>query len=178
MFDHLTLLTSHPGRVVYNGPFSGVAAYFTAAACPPPTVGNPADFYLDIITPGVRGSKSDELAERYATIKKGSVEESVDAMISAGGKSPLEVLQATREIRFKVFKVHTVRDSLYSVPMSAQLSTLMWRRLTLTGRDKGQLKTRIGMSILQGLIIGVAFLNIAEKLPAQQLPFLFLLLQV
>ena len=53
MFDHLTLITSHPGRVVYNGPFSEVGAYFTAGGSPPPVIGNPADFYLDLITPGV-----------------------------------------------------------------------------------------------------------------------------
>ena len=53
MFDHLTLITSMPGRVLYNGPFSEVGAYFTAGGSPPPVIGNPADFYLDVITPGV-----------------------------------------------------------------------------------------------------------------------------
>lgn len=155
-----------------------MASYFTAAGKSPPTVGNPADFYLDIITPGVRGSHSDELVERYIRLQKGSVEAAVDAMIEAGGKGPLEVLENIREKRGRVFKVLPVRDSLYSVPLSSQISTLMRRSLTLTGRDMTQLLTRFGMSIMQGLIIGIAFLDIGKKLPVQQLSFLFMLLQI
>lgn len=178
MFDHLTLITSQPGRVVYNGPFADVKAYFTAGGSPPPAVGNPADFYLDVITPGVEGSRADEFVKRYRSVQSGEVDAAVDAMIAAGGKSPLETLRDTRELRSKTSNVREVSDSLYSVPLSSQISTLMRRRLTLTGRDKSMLKTRVVMSIMQGLIVGVAFLDIGKKLPAQQLSFLFMLLQM
>ena len=75
-------------------------------------------------------------------------------------------------------KVHTVQDSVHSVSMRTQVGTLLCRRVTLIGRDTNQLKMRLGMSILQGVIIGVAFWDIAKKLPAQQISFLFLMLQV
>jgi hypothetical protein len=54
---------------------------------------HPADFYLDIITPGVRGSQADEFADRYMRVQKGTVAAEVEAMIAAGGKGPLELLQ-------------------------------------------------------------------------------------
>jgi hypothetical protein len=55
-----------------------VAAYFTAGGSPPPAVGgNPADFYLDVITPGVNGSKADEFAERYLSVQKCQVDAAV-----------------------------------------------------------------------------------------------------
>ena len=88
------------------------------------------------------------------------------------------VLQDIRVLRGKLFEMQEVKESLFSVPLRSQISTLMRRRLTLTLRNKTQLKTRFGMSILQGLIVGVAFLDIGKKLPAQQLAFLFMLLQL
>jgi hypothetical protein len=99
-------------------------------------------------------------------------------MIAAGGKGPMGVLQDIRVLRGKLFEMQEVKESLFSVPLRSQISTLMRRRLTLTLRNKTQLKTRFGMSILQGLIVGVAFLDIGKKLPAQQLAFLFMLLQL
>ena len=179
MFDHLTLMTSHPGRVVYNGPFSEVKGYFTAAGCaPPPDTGNPADFYLDVITPGTRASKADEFVDRYLRGQKEEVDAAVNAMIAAGGKSPLEVLEDTRVMRAKWFEERTVKDSVYSVPWATQVTTLMRRRLALTLRDKTMLKTRMIVSLMQGTIVGVAFLDIGKKLPVQQISFLFMLLQM
>jgi ABC-type multidrug transport system permease subunit len=62
--------------------------------------------------------------------------------------------------------------------MGTQIATLFKRRVTLTLRDKRQLKTRFGTASVQGLIIGLAFFNIGDKLPVQQLSFLFMLLQI
>ena len=180
MFDHLTLMTSHPGRMVYNGPFGEVAAYFATGGSPPPTIGNPADFYLGVITPDVPGSRVDVFVDLYDREQKGKVDGAVSAMISKGGKGPLQVLQDVRDKR--MVHVHSkadpVKDSKYSVPLTTQLGTLLRRRVTLTVRDKRQLGTRLVVSVLQGLIIGTAFFDIGKKLPAQQLAFIFLALQM
>lgn len=90
----------------------------------------------------------------------------------------MEILHDVAAIRGKLFKTHKVRDTPCSVPFQTQVSTLMMRRLTLTARDKSHLRLRVMMSILQGLVIGVAFLDIGNKLPAQQVSFLFMMLQM
>jgi hypothetical protein len=66
----------------------------------------------------------------------------------------------------------------HSVSWKTQIVTLMKRRLTLTLRDTRHLKIRFSMASLQGLIVGLAFLDIGKKLPIQQLSFLFMLLQI
>jgi ABC-type multidrug transport system ATPase subunit/ABC-type multidrug transport system permease subunit len=183
MFDHLTLITSDPGRVVYNGPFCDVAGYFEAKGSPVPANCNPADFLLDAITPGVRGNRADELAVAYADRENGQVlevEARVEAMIAAGGKAPLDVLRDHQERReaLGLFETTTVKDSVHSVPQLTQIATLLKRRLTLTLRDKSLLRTRYGMALIQGLIVGIAFQDIGRTLPVQQVSFLFMLLQI
>jgi len=58
MFDQLLLLSE--GRTIYLGPASNAAAYFTSQHLPPPNYYNPADFYLDMLSPDNR-SKEQEL---------------------------------------------------------------------------------------------------------------------
>lgn len=178
MFSHLTLITSNPGRIVYNGAFADAAEYFAAAGSPVPANCNPADFLLDVITPGVVGNRSDELADRYRDGQACEVDTAVAASVSAGGKSPLEVLREMQEKRSKLFGHVEIKDSVYSVSLCTQIATLFKRRMTLTRRDKNLLRVRFGMSTMQGLIVGVAFMDIGKKLPVQQLSFLFMLLQM
>jgi len=178
LFDHLTLITSNPGRVVYNGAFADANKYFSDLGCAPPKGGNATDYFMDVITPDVPGSKSETFAKAYLERQAPVVERDVGDMIAAGGKSALEILHDVAAIRGKLFKTHKVRDTPCSVPFQTQVSTLMMRRLTLTARDKSHLRLRVMMSILQGLVIGVAFLDIGNKLPAQQVSFLFMMLQM
>jgi hypothetical protein len=67
---------------------------------------------------------------------------------------------------------------VHSVPQLTQIATLLKRRLTLTLRDKSLLRTRYGMALIQGLIVGIAFQDIGRTLPVQQVSFLFMLLQI
>ena len=113
MFSHLTLITSNPGRIVYNGAFADAAEYFAAAGSPVPANCNPADFLLDVITPGVVGNRSDELADRYRDGQAREVDTAVAASVSAGGKSPLEVLREMQEKRSKLFGHVEIKDSVY-----------------------------------------------------------------
>ena len=178
MFDHLVLMTSNPGRAVYNGPFAGAAQYFADAGHSPPKVGNPTDFYLDIITPDIPGNKADFFAERYLEGQAKIVSRAVEACIAAGGEDPMQTLQLAA-IRAGATNSGVERHTgVHSVSIGTQVATLFKRRVMLTLRDKRQLKMRFSMSSLQGLIIGLAFWDIGKKLPVQQLSFLFMLLQI
>jgi len=74
LYHSLILLTSSPGRVVYNGAYEAAAAYFAAAGSPVPSRGNPADFFLDVITPGAHGERSNFFAQRYVELQRDGVE--------------------------------------------------------------------------------------------------------
>lgn len=174
MFDELLLLTSQPGRVVYNGTFCKVAGYFAEAGFKPPMFSNPADHYLDVITPEVRWSKADYFADRYLELQKGDVDKAVEVMIAQGGATSLEMLNEICKKR----GVSKMTDSRFSVSFGTQLRTLLGRRMTLMIRDQNQLQTRLAVSLLQGLVIGIAYWDVGSKLPAQQVPFLFMLLQM
>lgn len=174
MFDHLLLMTSSPGRVVYNGPFKDAAGYFTAAGHSPGKVVNPTDYFLDVITPDIAGNAADAMVELYLNGQAKEVELAVQKHIETGGKSPIETLISAGP----PLKVGNGHIGIHSVSFKTQIKTLTKRRLTLTLRDTRQLKTRFTMASLQGLIVGLAFLDIGKKLPVQQLSFLFMLLQI
>eukprot|EP00959_Pyramimonas_sp_CCMP1952_P192421 4023527-Pyramimonas_sp.AAC.1 len=58
LFDQLVLLTSSPGSwggsVVYNGPMSGTLLHCERLGYPVPARANPADWLMDMVTPGYR----------------------------------------------------------------------------------------------------------------------------
>mmetsp|Transcript_12595 Transcript_12595/g.47076 ORF Transcript_12595/g.47076 Transcript_12595/m.47076 type:complete len:638 (+) Transcript_12595:47-1960(+) len=179
MFDHLLLMTANPGRVVYNGPFRDAAAYFTKAGHSPEKVGNPSDYYLDVITPDIAGNAAEEMAGLYLRGQAQEVELAVRRQIEAGGKSPLvTVTEAASRLGVSPRTNGKRQLGRHSVSWKTQIVTLMKRRLTLTLRDTRHLKIRFSMASLQGLIVGLAFLDIGKKLPIQQLSFLFMLLQI
>jgi ABC-type multidrug transport system ATPase subunit len=177
MFDHLVLMTSNPGRFVYNGPFRDAAQYFSDAGFPPPKFGNPTDYYLDVITPDIKDNKADYFAKRYSEGQAFTVQKAVEDSVRAGGKPPVESLKETAR-RAGAPGFRHGYQGIHSVSFKGQISALMKRRLTLTARDTRQLNARFMTASLQGLIIGVAFLDIGKKLPVQQLSFLFMLLQI
>lgn len=70
-FDHLLLL-SYNGRCVYNGRVDAALQYFSALGFPCPLHQNPADFFLDLVSPG--GKHANELADNYDALMKPLVE--------------------------------------------------------------------------------------------------------
>ena len=181
MFDHLTLITSDPGRVVYNGPSATSRTSKRKALLSPPIV-IPRIFYWTH-HPG----RAREPGGRARGGVRGPGERAGSGGGGAGGgddcggrEAPLDVLRDHQERReaLGLFETTTVKDSVHSVPQLTQIATLLKRRLTLTLRDKSLLRTRYGMALIQGLIVGIAFQDIGRTLPVQQVSFLFMLLQI
>lgn len=176
MFDSLILLTSSPGRCVYNGAFADAASYFAAAGSPVPSRANPADFFLDVITPGAHGERSNHFAALYEEKQAGVVAARVAALLEAPKKSPMDVLRETAKV--SGLSPEDVHESPIAARFATQLRVLMKRKLTITRRNKTGLRLRFGVSLMQGLIVGMAFYGIGDKLPVQQLSFFFMLLQM
>merc|ERR1712137_209200 len=65
LFSHLILLTSQPGRVVYNGRMSDVILHMEKVGYPVPEGVNYADHFLDLVTPGASGAAPDSFRTYY-----------------------------------------------------------------------------------------------------------------
>lgn len=177
LFDSLILLTSNPGRAVYNGPRSQADAYFAAGGSPVPTTGcNAADFFLDVITPGAFGERSAHFAALYETTQAALVESRVEASLAATSTSSIALLKSTAAARGE--DPTQVHASPIAASFMTQLRVLMKRKLVLTGRNKAGLRLRLGVAVMQGIVVGAAFYDIGKKRPVQQLSFFFMLLQM
>ena len=176
LFDRLLLLTSCPGRMVYNGPFDQAAAYFAKAGHPVPQRCNPADYYLDIITPGAFGEQSNYFAQRYVDVQREDVEARVAKALSSPKKTAYEVLKDAYAIQG--FDTRALHDSVTAASFSKQFSALLSREITMTLRNKSALRVRYGVAAMQGVVVGSAFYNIASRDPILQLSFMFMVLQM
>ena len=58
MFDRLLLLSE--GRTIFLGPSHDAKAYFTSMGYPVPGYYNPADFYLDVLSPDNRTKEAEQ----------------------------------------------------------------------------------------------------------------------
>lgn len=65
LFSHLILLTSQPGRVVYNGRMSEALAHIEKVGYPVPVGANFADHFLDLVTPGAPGAQPEKFRAYY-----------------------------------------------------------------------------------------------------------------
>merc|ERR1740129_1775708 len=79
-FDRLLLMTARPGRIVYDGAMIDAPAYFAAVGFQPPLGGNPADFYLDCVTPG---NGADERVAAFVAHYENQVRPKVERMVNA-----------------------------------------------------------------------------------------------
>ena len=129
----------------YFGPATEAVRYFERCGHPCPESFNPADFYLDILSPDTRTEEDDkasndrilELASRWS--------DEGGAMIAASEKSrPMSTLP-----------IREVGDSVYNFQRAVtNFSLLLWRSWAESTRELTPFKVKIGFSVIFGLIIG------------------------
>jgi len=179
LFDDLILLTSEPGRVVYQGPMKEAHEHYTKVGYPPPPYGNPADFYLDMVSPGFQDEKSSEFYDYYEAHIATRWTTEVEAALATPGKTARQVVEtkwANAEQILGAFDMpHTGK---YIAPFSRQFAAVFYRQVTLTLRNKQLLITEVFSNIGKGVFIGIAFLGTNEQPAVNQLSFVFLVLQM
>jgi ATP-binding cassette subfamily G (WHITE) protein 2 len=176
LFDQLVLLTSQPGRVVYNGPMSGAAAYWEIVGYPAPPGANPADHFLDLITPGAPKAVPDVFREHYVNTQKPGVLAIVADAEANKGPTPLDLLNEEREMFSAFGVVPPVQKSIYGVSFVNQLSLVLKRKVKLSLIDTDYIGTVIGAQVCLGIFIGVIYFDVGSKEPKgfSQLGYLFL----
>jgi len=169
MFDQLLLLSE--GRTIYLGPAANAGAYFATQHLPPPSYFNPADFYLDMLSPDNRSkeaelttgarihglstawkARADGTFVHHSPLRKnvtdGEAVTTVDAHAASTEVVYSSIKPSDQKMDFNRF-VRTVR-------------LLMWRSLSGQLRVPQALIARTVMSIAFGGIIGGMYSNLSN----------------
>jgi len=179
LFDHLILLTSQPGRLVYSGPVRDATEHYAKVGYPVPQFVNPADFYLDMVSPGYRGEQSQLFAEYYLKHEAPRVAAEVEAATATLGLTAREVID-TRYIKQAAIygPLDKPAGGVYVVPYTRQLKIVFHRQLALVLRDRKKLVVELVLSVVKGLILGIGFYDIGSKAPSQQVAFIFTIINL
>eukprot|EP00930_Biecheleria_cincta_P084885 TRINITY_DN7430_c0_g1_i1.p1 TRINITY_DN7430_c0_g1~~TRINITY_DN7430_c0_g1_i1.p1 ORF type:complete len:649 (-),score=123.79 TRINITY_DN7430_c0_g1_i1:129-2075(-) len=179
LFNHLILLTSRPGRMVYNGPMDGIAAYLETASFPVPTNVNPTDHFLDLVTPGAPTAEPDTFVAQYQHTQQAEVEAAVKRATETLGKSAMDLLVDERGVQLQFGRrLSRIRRGAFSKGFCTQLYHVFCRKLQLTLRDMELLGLTVAMKAFLGLFLGLVFQGVGKKEPKgiAQLSFVFMIL--
>jgi ATP-binding cassette subfamily G (WHITE) protein 2 len=179
LFDSLFLLTSSPGRVVYNGPMDGALQYWKDCGHSVPEFANPTDVYLDYVTPGGPKDHVDQFVRMYNERLKPGVDSLVEQsmMPERLGETVPEMLRATHAFQEAAgLNPGRLRVKKFALPFWKQLAILFRRKLILTGRNPANIRMPIMVPVLVGILMGVMYTDIGSKGLQQQVSFVFMLL--
>lgn len=179
LFDQLIIMTSEPGRVVYNGPMSGAIEYWARCGFAVPNHCNPCDFFLDMITPGAPIAKVDEFVQAFKDQQKGGIDDLVDQRLYCKSLTSSQILDEFYKSQEQAtMRPRRVRYSAYAVTFRKQLSVVLQRKILITSRNPSAIVIPIVVPVLQGFFMGVMFEGIGHKEVQMQLSFVFMLLTI
>lgn len=139
LFRNLILLKA--GKIVYQGLSEKALHYFEGLGYPCPPHENPADYFLDCITPSAHDSMED-MAKLDAKLAEGHFN-SPDVDLSAGNERPLKPRETTPwHHQFKVLFRRSVKEQVRGWPMLA---------------------TQLIQTVITAVLIGTAFLQIGTS---------------
>jgi len=176
LFDLLLLLTSNPGRMVYNGPMRDAVAYWEKAGRPVPQFANPTDHYLDLVTPDAPGACEVDFVRFYDEHCRPVVDAKVEEAMRQQGQTPMELLEMKRGHLQQFGKLPPVRKSVYGVGFRKQFAAIFCRKLRLSMRDKQGAVMTLAGGLAKAIVVGVAYLDIGSKPAYSQMGFIFMVL--
>jgi len=158
MFDRLLLLSE--GRVMYFGVSSAGVKYFGARGHQCPANFNPADFFLDILSPDNRSpdvEKSSSTRIKYLG----------DDWLQNGIKSP-EMKALLAQVQLSVAKssknIKSIGDNNFDfVRFRRNFLLLAWRAWAEQSRDIATFAIKMTFSVFFALIIGGIYSNIGHR---------------
>ena len=151
LFQNLVLLRA--GRIVYLGPAEEAEHFFQGLGfkCPPNE--NPADYFLDVITPS--SNEDSMLPEQFETLQKSAEAQSAALDLSSGIDHPLPPRATT--------------------PWGHQFVVLFRRTMKDLLRRRSLLATQLAQTVIMAVLIGTAFKQIgtSESSILRRQPVLF-----
>jgi len=165
LFETLILLTSSPGRMVYQGPMDGAVAYMEACGRPVPQYVNPTDYFLDLVTPGIPTDASTLFVDTYRQRMEPPILKRVAHAYEEQGLSVQEMLRARPGARL----------GRYAVPFCTQFSTLLRRKLAITIRNPLAIVLPLAIPTFLGAAVGVMYRGVGKGELMEQISFIFVL---
>jgi len=169
MFDTLLLLTANPGRMTYLGPMDQAAAYMEACGRAVPEYVNPTDYFLDLVTPGLKLDASGLFVEAFNQRLKPAICEQVNRACQNRGQTVQQILEATPG----------ALPGKFAVPFGQQFSQLLRRKLAITMRNPLAIGMPLILPVVMGVVVGVMFLDIGNKGQIKDvIAFIFILMSL
>jgi ATP-binding cassette subfamily G (WHITE) protein 2 len=165
LFDTLLLLTSGPGRIVYQGAMEGAIAYMEAVGRPVPQYVNPTDYFLDLVTPGIATDASALFVEAYRQKLEPQILRRVEHACVQKGLTVQEMLCARPGTRL----------GKYAVPFHTQFFTLLRRKLAITMRNPLAIALPLIIPTFLGAAVGIFFRGVGDGELLEQISFVFVL---
>eukprot|EP00656_Telonema_subtile_P021955 TRINITY_DN2299_c0_g2_i3.p1 TRINITY_DN2299_c0_g2~~TRINITY_DN2299_c0_g2_i3.p1 ORF type:complete len:363 (+),score=114.12 TRINITY_DN2299_c0_g2_i3:172-1260(+) len=159
------------------------AHHYAQCGFPVPQLGNPNDFYLDVVTPGGPKDHVVEMVDGFRKLQLDRVLCEVAAgLAEPKGNQIVDVIRDrldSLEIIFGAARALGLHDTVYAVPIRTQFREVFGRQALLTfNRGREGLVFRFSLAVAKGLIVGSAFIQIGNESDRNQISFVFMLLQV
>ena len=158
LFDDMIILNH--GKIIYLGEVNNLVSYFSSIGYKCPEYTNPSDYiFMNILNPISFDNKININNENNININ--SIEEKDKYILESFSTSGMEktILDKCNLINSNQI-VLSEKSHKYKVGICVQFKFLLKRSLKNLIRNKAILRTKIGQSIILGLIIGLTFLNI------------------
>jgi ATP-binding cassette subfamily G (WHITE) protein 2 len=165
LFDTLLLLTSGPGRIVYQGAMEGAVAYMESVGRPVPQYVNPTDYFLDLVTPGISTDASALFVEAYKERLQPQILRRVNQAYRERGLTVEEMLRAKPGTRLGKF----------AVPFRTQFTTLLRRKLAITMRNPLAIVLPLVIPTFLGAAVGIFYRGVGQGELLEQISFVFVL---
>mmetsp|Transcript_60430 Transcript_60430/g.128083 ORF Transcript_60430/g.128083 Transcript_60430/m.128083 type:complete len:653 (-) Transcript_60430:254-2212(-) len=178
LFDHLLLLTSRPGRFVYNGPIKDLPNYCAKVGYECPRNSNPTDYVMDLVTPGTEKSNDsqEKFVNYYDQHVKPMICDQVDENMNTERMSCMDILSGMHNRLAAFGTVPALRATKYGVRFRKQLQIVGGRQLTLYYRDTRGVISDVVIAVGKGVILGLTYLRVGSTGASGQLPFYFMLM--
>merc|ERR1711953_382940 len=164
LFSHLILLTSQPGRVVYNGRMSEALTHIEKVGYPVPVGANFADHFLDLVTPGAPGAQPDKFRAYYLEHVLPAVRTTCANALQSPRKGIIMLLEREREFYLQFGDCPEIRKSPYGVGFCSQVKILLQREIKLSLLDPTVIGM-VGTQAVLGLVIGTIYFGVGQKEP-------------
>jgi hypothetical protein len=178
LFDNLLLMTSRPARAVYNGAIGRALYYFDLVGYPESPNANPADHFVDTVSPDRPGDQCQILVEHYIEVGAPKVASRVDEAVRHPGAAGVDLLSAQwdrhrSQMGISSLRTRKVPGGRLAVGFWTQLRAVGWRKMILTFRDCHGLAVGVSVPALAGVVVGFAFFLCRGTDPEQTLGLLF-----
>merc|ERR1712048_480544 len=164
LFSHLILLTSQPGRVVYNGRMAEALTHIEKVGYPVPVGANFADHFLDLVTPGAPGAQPEKFRAYYVEHVLPAVRTTCADALENPRKDIMMLLESERDVSLQFGYCPEVRKSPYGVGFCSQVKILLEREIKLSLKDP-TVVGMVGTQAVLGLVIGTIYFGVGQKQP-------------